>query len=83
MKTKILFLGLVLSLFTVSCSKDNQSSSDQGITTTDAATHAKMDQVSSDVEDVVESQYFAQNTTATGKSSAARTGAGRNTGRYF
>ena len=71
MKTKILFLGLVLSLFTVSCSKDNQSSSDQGITATDAATHAKMHQVSSDVEDVVESQYFAQNTTATGKSSAA------------
>ncbi|MEO0037121.1 MAG: hypothetical protein RIQ59_332 [Bacteroidota bacterium] len=69
MKTRSFIKIAMLSagIFFASCSKDNKN--DDGISATDAATHAKMDQVSNDVEDVVESQYFTQNPSVSGKPS--------------
>ena len=69
MKTKSFIKMAALSavFFFASCSKDDKS--DTGISAADLGTHAKMDQVSNDVEDVVESQYFNQNPSVTGKSS--------------
>ena len=69
MKTKSFIKVVALStiFFFASCSKDDKS--DSGISATDVSTHAKMDQVSNDVEDVVESQYFTQNPMVAGKSS--------------
>jgi outer membrane murein-binding lipoprotein Lpp len=58
---------LIAGVFFASCSKDNKS--DDGISSTDAITNTKMDQISNDVEDVVESQYFAQNPSVAGKPS--------------
>lgn len=68
MKTKILFLGLVLSLFTVSCTKDSADNST--ITADEATVNAKIDIANDDVSDVVETQFNAtmENST-TGKTS--------------
>ena len=68
MKTKSFIKAAALSavFFFASCSKDDKS--DAGISAADLGTHSKMDQVSNDVEDVVESQYFTQNPSVTGKS---------------
>lgn len=57
MKKKILFLGLVLSLFTISCNKDNEESST--ITADEASMNAKIDIASDDVSDVVEGEFLA------------------------
>ncbi len=65
MKTKILFLGLILSLLTIGCSKDKDDTAT--VSGDDAKMNSKMDQVSNDVQDVVESQLFAQNPSFTGK----------------
>jgi hypothetical protein len=55
MKVKFLFLGLVLSLFTVSCTKDT---ADNSIFTADEATvNAKIDLANDDVSDIVEGQF--------------------------
>ncbi len=69
MKTKSIIKMVALSavFFFASCSKNDKN--DTGISSADVGTHAKMDQVSNDVEDVVESQYFSQNPSVTGKSS--------------
>jgi outer membrane murein-binding lipoprotein Lpp len=53
------------SIFFASCSRDKKNA--DGISSPDAITNTKLDQISNDVEDVVESQYFAQNPSATGK----------------
>jgi hypothetical protein len=72
MKSNILFLGLLLSLLTISCSKD--SSDNSSITADEATINAKIDLANDDVSDVVETQFNAtmENNTA-GKSSEAAT----------
>ena len=66
MKTKILFLGLVFSLFTISCTKDKESND---FSADEAGVNAKIDLANDDVSDVVEGQFTAtmENST-TGKS---------------
>jgi hypothetical protein len=70
MKTKILFLGLLLSILTISCSKDKDDSAT--ITADDAITSAKLDAENDDVSNIVEDQFDAtSNNLTTGKSIAA------------
>jgi len=57
MKTKILFLGLVLSLFTISCNKDNEENST--ITADEASMNAKIDIANDDVSDIIEGEFVA------------------------
>ena len=72
MKTKILFLGLVLSLFTVSCTKDSADNST--ITADEATVNAKIDIANDDVSDIVETQFNAtMDNSTTGKNSEAAT----------
>ncbi|MEC4003102.1 hypothetical protein OX283_000400 [Flavobacterium sp. SUN052] len=56
MKTKILFLGLALSLFTISCNKDKESND---FSADEAGVNAKIDLANDDVSDVVEAQFNA------------------------
>ena len=72
MKSNILFLGILLSLLTISCSKDSADNS--SITADEATVNAKIDLANDDVSDVVETQFNAtmENNTA-GKSSEAAT----------
>jgi hypothetical protein len=55
MKMKILFLGLVLSLFTVSCSKDKND--DGTMTADEAVVNSSIDSENDDVSNVVEDQF--------------------------
>ena len=72
MKTKILFLGLVLSLFTVSCTKDSADNST--ITADEATVNAKIDIANDDVSDIVETQFNAtMDNSSTGKTSETAT----------
>lgn len=71
MKTKILFLGLILSLFTISCSKDNVA--DSKLTSADAIASNKMDKATNDISDVVEDVYFQQNPSSAGKNTSTYT----------
>lgn len=65
MKTKILFLGLALSLFTISCNKDKESND---FTADEAGVNAKIDLANDDVSDVVEGQFNAtMDNSASGK----------------
>lgn len=57
MKTKILFLGLVLSLFTISCNKDEEDNST--ITAEEASMNAKIDIANDDVSDIVDGEFVA------------------------
>jgi hypothetical protein len=57
MKTKILFLGLVLSLLTISCNKDNEENST--ITADEASMNAKIDIANDDISDIVDGQFVA------------------------
>ncbi|PWA06511.1 hypothetical protein [Flavobacterium psychrotolerans] len=56
MKTKILMLGMILSVLSISCTKDDNSQVDTPISATDITANAKIDDVSDDVLQVVESQ---------------------------
>ncbi len=75
MKTKILFLGLVLSLFTVSCSKDSTSTNanSSNMTAAEATSSAKMDAANDDVSSIVEDQVNVTLADATGKISETQT----------
>lgn len=65
MRTKILFLGLALSLFTISCNKDKDNND---FTADEAGVNAKIDLANDDVSDVVEGQFNAtMENTASGK----------------
>lgn len=66
MKTKILFLGLVLSLLTISCSKDKND--DGTITADEISTNAKLDAANDDVSNVVEDQFDATVSDPSGRS---------------
>lgn len=57
MKTKILFLGLALSLFTISCNKDDEDNST--ITAEEASMNAKIDIANDDVSDIVDGEFVA------------------------
>ena len=72
MKSNILFLGILLSLLTISCSKDSADNS--SITADEATVNAKIDLANDDVSDVVETEFNAtmENNTY-GKSSEAAT----------
>ncbi len=72
MKTKILFLGLVLSLLTISCTKDKADNST--ITADEAGVNAKIDVANDDVSDIVETQFNAtMSNSTTGKSTEVAT----------
>lgn len=65
MKTKILFLGLLLSLFTVSCNKDKESND---FSADEAGVNSKIDLANDDVSDIVEAQFNAtMDNSTTGK----------------
>ena len=57
MKTKILFLGLVLYLFTISCNQDEEDNST--ITAEEASMNAKIDIANDDVSDIVDGEFVA------------------------
>ena len=59
MKTKFLFLGLLMALVTVSCSKDKEDQLNNAITAEEAIINAKIDSASDDVLDIVEDQFNA------------------------
>jgi hypothetical protein len=68
MKTKIVFLGLLLALFTISCNKDKNNND---FTADEAGVNAKIDLANDDVSDVVEGQFNATMENATsGKNSS-------------
>jgi hypothetical protein len=71
MKTNVLLkISLLFAvILIVSCSKDNDSNSNSGLTKAEITTNAKIDAVSNDVADIVDDQYLEQN--PTGKSSTA------------
>ena len=56
MKTKIFVLGIILSLFTVSCSK-NDTTDNSSMTKDEAQSSSKIDLASDDVSSIVEDQY--------------------------
>ena len=66
MKTKILFLGLMLSLLTISCSKDKADNTNS-MTVAEATSSAKMDAANDDVSSIVEDQVNVTLSDATGK----------------
>lgn len=68
MKTKIVFLGLLLALFTISCSKEKE---EKAMTSDEAKVNAKIDMASDDIADIVEGQFDAtmENSTS-GKNSS-------------
>lgn len=71
MKTKILFLGLLLSLFTVSCNKDKE---ENDFTADEAGVNAKIDLANDDVSDIVEGQFNAtMDNSTTGKTTETAT----------
>jgi hypothetical protein len=66
MKTKILFLGLILSLLTIGCNKDDKNESGT-FTSDEAKVNAKMDVANDDVSDIVEGQFNATQSNASGR----------------
>jgi len=70
MKTKILFLGLILSLLTISCSKDKADNTNS-MTATEATSSAKMDAANDDISSIVEEQVTITLANAAGKLSEA------------
>ncbi len=54
MKTKIFFLGLLLTVFTISCTKDKDDTA--SITAEEASINSKIDIANNDVSDIVEEQ---------------------------
>lgn len=60
MSVKNLFLGLALSLFILSCSKDDTESAEISQAKTTAKTDAKIDNVIDDISDITESQIALQ-----------------------
>ena len=69
MKTKILFLGLILSVLTIGCSKDDKNESVATFTSDEAKVNAKIDVANDDVSDIVEGQFNATQSNASGRSS--------------
>jgi hypothetical protein len=67
MKTKILFLGLILSVLTIGCSKDDKNESSTTFTSDEARVNAKMDVANDDVSDIVEGQFNATQSNASGR----------------
>ena len=57
MKSKILLFGLFLSLITIGCSKDNETTDNSTITAEEAGINAKIDAENNDVYNIVENQY--------------------------
>ncbi|WP_309641905.1 hypothetical protein [Flavobacterium sp.] len=70
MKTKILFLGLVLSILSIGCSKDDNKDSSQAFSSDEAKVNSKIDVANDDVSDIVEGQYDATASNEAGRSSA-------------
>lgn len=71
MKTKILFLGLILSCFTISCDKDDDSNSNSTVITTDEAkVNTQIDVANDDVSDIVEGQFEATQSNVSGRAAA-------------
>jgi outer membrane murein-binding lipoprotein Lpp len=60
MKTKKLVLGLLLSLFILSCSKDDSNASSQSLNSDEAKISANIDAISEDISQVVDDQFNAQ-----------------------
>lgn len=69
MKIKNFFLGLTLSLFILSCSKDDNNSSELS----DARVSAKIDMATEDVARIAEEQYALQANPGAGKNSGFET----------
>lgn len=67
MKTKILFLGLILSVLTIGCSKDDKNESSATFTSDEAKVNAKIDVANDDVSDIVEGQFNATQSNASGR----------------
>lgn len=61
-KISFFFAAIVIS----SCTKDNETSSNSALTSTEISTNAKIDAASNDVADIIDDQFFQQN--PTGKS---------------
>lgn len=57
MKIKFLILTMIISLMTVSCSKDNGDSDNSTITAEEAGINAKIDVENDDVYNIVDNQY--------------------------
>ena len=65
MKTKILFLGLILSCFAISCGDDDSdNTTPAAISTDEAKVNAQIDQINDDVSDAVEREFDATNNDA-------------------
>lgn len=65
MKTKKILLGLVLLLLILSCSKeDNNSSSNESLSSEDAKISANIDAISDDISQIVDDQFNAQASSA-------------------
>jgi hypothetical protein len=60
MKPKKLVLGLLLSLFIFSCSKDDSNASSQSLNSDEAKISANIDAISDDISQVVDDQFNAQ-----------------------
>ena len=60
MKIKNLVLGLALSMFVLSCSKDDSSATNNDLNATQAKTSAEIDNISDDVSTIVENQIDIQ-----------------------
>ena len=60
MKTKILSLLLVMTLFFVGCSEDSDNQQTSRITSEDIANESKIDASINDVDEIIEGQYLIQ-----------------------
>lgn len=67
MKTKILFIGMILALIVTSCSKDNANTNTTSITADEALVNAKLDLMNDDVSKVVEDQFDVSMANSTAK----------------
>ena len=68
MKTKILFLGMILSLMTIGCSKDKSTAdTTNNMTAAEATSSSKIDAANDDVSSIVEDQFNATQASATSK----------------
>ena len=75
MKTKILFLGMILSLMTIGCSKDKSTAdTTNNMTAAEATSSAKIDAATDDVAGIVQDQEASTYTNSTtGKSEEVNT----------
>lgn len=69
MKTNSFFkaIALIVIFSLASCTKDDNKTTDNSLTSADAQANNKMDKVANDVSDVVEDVYFQQNPSSAGK----------------